>query len=649
MPGNLMSWYSSIFNFTGVKTIRIFAGMPGKWTNSISGSLLLLLSWTCLQAQDTAIGTAPVYPLGMQPTPRESYDTKWRYADGELTPFDDTLALDFHLYNPAFLQDLPHIYLGNLGQAMRPIVFDYEAVLGYYPGFDAFDNYWFSEDDLKYYRTRTPFTSLGYAFGQGNENLIKITHSQNINSRINLAVDYLRPVSQGQSQRQKAATHNMAATGWFQTKGWRYEALAGFIFNQTKNEENGGWSDPEALENDIYKNKRELVPIFLSNALNTWSQRNVRLQQHFYLGGKTDSTNTNDKSKGFLHIMEYDNRRFKYTDDGDVSAFYTNAFIDSTRTDDRTSHWMLSNTFAWEQQLPRLRYRAGVLYGGGKYFSQLNHQSLYDARIFAEVTGYTGSDSSAISYEADIEADYLGDLIIRGLVSLPVKDKWALEAALSAAMISSTDRDDFYFSNHFAWDNDFKKTTSIQASAVVKFLPWDLALTAESHTLSRYIYFNTINQPEQIDHTMQVVVGGAQLEKKWRHIGWKGYAWLQWSSDDAVQLPFFVTRQSIFYKGGFIKGLVKANLGFDVWYHTPYFADAWNPATATFHRQDAEKSKTYPTLDVFFDIQIKRARLFFVMQHVNQGLFKPNGYYLAPGYAAQDRAFKMGVSWQFYD
>ena len=53
-------------------------------------------------------------------------------------------------------------------------------------------------------------------------------------------------------------------------------------------------------------------------------------------------------------------------------------------------------------------------------------------------------------------------------------------------------------------------------------------------------------------------------------------------------------------------------------------------------------------MDLFFEIFIKRARLFFMMEHINQGMFAQKGYFVAPNIGAQDRAFKLGVTWQFY-
>ncbi|MCB0503034.1 MAG: hypothetical protein KDD32_10130, partial [Bacteroidetes bacterium] len=95
--------------------------------------------------------------------------------------------------------------------------------------------------------------------------------------------------------------------------------------------------------------------------------------------------------------------------------------------------------------------------------------------------------------------------------------------------------------------------------------------------------------------------------------------------------------------------LLTAHLGFDITYYTKYLADAYNPAITSFHRQQSEVLKFYPVMDAYFEIFIKRARIFFLMQHVNQGMFKQKGYYVAPDYGAQDRAIKVGVSWQFYD
>jgi outer membrane receptor protein involved in Fe transport len=64
--------------------------------------------------------------------------------------------------------------------------------------------------------------------------------------------------------------------------------------------------------------------------------------------------------------------------------------------------------------------------------------------------------------------------------------------------------------------------------------------------------------------------------------------------------------------------------------------------------QPSEKLKYYPILDIFFNLQVKRTRLFFMMQHVNAGLIW-DGYYATDAYPMPGRIFRGGVSWQFYD
>ena len=60
------------------------------------------------------------------------------------------------------------------------------------------------------------------------------------------------------------------------------------------------------------------------------------------------------------------------------------------------------------------------------------------------------------------------------------------------------------------------------------------------------------------------------------------------------------------------------------------------------------KYGNYPFIDFFINTKIKAVRAFFKIDHLNSGWIG-NKYQMTPNYPMNDRAFKLGISWRFYD
>ena len=88
-------------------------------------------------------------------------------------------------------------------------------------------------------------------------------------------------------------------------------------------------------------------------------------------------------------------------------------------------------------------------------------------------------------------------------------------------------------------------------------------------------------------------------------------------------------------------------MGLDVSFFTSYYANAYMPALGLYYLQNEKKIGNYPFIDFFFNMKIKRARIFFKTEHVNSGFM--GAYYLAPHIPAPDRCIKLGINWAFYD
>ena len=83
--------------------------------------------------------------------------------------------------------------------------------------------------------------------------------------------------------------------------------------------------------------------------------------------------------------------------------------------------------------------------------------------------------------------------------------------------------------------------------------------------------------------------------------------------------------------------------------HTKWYAPAYNPVLGVFHRQDEEQYGNCPYIDVFLNIQWKRACIFIKVENIGMGW--PNDradYFSAHHYINTQRAIKMGIFWPFY-
>jgi hypothetical protein len=119
-----------------------------------------------------------------------------------------------------------------------------------------------------------------------------------------------------------------------------------------------------------------------------------------------------------------------------------------------------------------------------------------------------------------------------------------------------------------------------------------------------------------------------------------------------LSLPVFAVFNSTFLKHMFnfraTGGKLLTMIGFDLFYNSAYYADAYMPPLASFYRQHEKKLGNYPFVDVSLIAQLKRLRFFLKMEHINSGWIDRN-YFSVLHYPRNERSFKFGLSWTFYD
>lgn len=209
-----------------------------------------------------------------------------------------------------------------------------------------------------------------------------------------------------------------------------------------------------------------------------------------------------------------------------------------------------------------------------------------------------------------------------------------------------------WFGHYFNWENDFKKTRSLQIEATYELPKLKLELSARTQVFDQLIVWNTVSQPTQLN--TELSVSQFVLKKGFRFLrklNFEHTSAVQISSSDFIHLPTYWTFNSLYYQGYLFGGAALAKIGVDIHYHTNYFANGYNPATGQFFLQDQQELEFYPVVDAYINVKVQRVRLFLSMQHLNQGWMPGfnNGYFETVHHPMQDRALKFGVKWMFFD
>ncbi len=112
-------------------------------------------------------------------------------------------------------------------------------------------------------------------------------------------------------------------------------------------------------------------------------------------------------------------------------------------------------------------------------------------------------------------------------------------------------------------------------------------------------------------------------------------------------LPNHVLIGSLFYQTNIKKSML-LQIGFTANYFSEYDGYGYMPALNSFYLKPGYTSGNYPFIDFFINARVKPVRFFLKIDHLNQGL-TGTGYNMAPGYLQNDRAFKFGLNWLFFD
>ena len=577
----------------------------------------------------------------------------------------DTTLFFFHNYLPFNKKSISTTFTGNNGGAYLSNDFfkrNYNSDFYFIRSFDA---YWLTPSQITYFNTTTPYSVLDYSQSENrlthNETRFNVLMTQNVNKNLNLEFIYDQTRSQGQYQNQTNKYHNIGIVESYISNN--FVSHSNIIFNRFQGQENGGIDSVQPLNSTT---KTDNYTTQITDKAYNYLQNNTIFSVNEYRLGKTiaaDSINKKEKfipRVGFIHQIEFSGNKRKFTKQ-DPKQFFKNIYSDSTKTNDSTKYSRLTNIFQIKfYEAPDRKYTFGkrayigndqLWYRFSKangYFPDKQSNTFVGGGIFRNEGRFWQWEANGRIYITGYRA---GQTELNGFINKPVKigrDTTSLRIEGSLRTMVPDYYDQYYYSNHYQWQNNFSNITDMTIRSSIQSQEYHTTLGVNYSLIGNYIYNNTNAMPTQA--SSELLILSAYLNKDFQSDHWLIRTQIlaqKASNKNYIHLPDFAGFLSINYLTLWSK-VMHTQLGIDARYNTSFYADAYEPATARFYQQNSQKIGNYPFIDLHVNLKLKRTRFFFILMNAASGLVGEN-YYVAPNYPYYQRTFRIGVAWSFYN
>jgi len=622
----------------------------------------------------------------------------WTISDplGDRTETEiDTSFVNYHLHAVPTSQSLAWTTTGNYGSPGQDQVFFNRENYSDFFFEDAIAAWLHSVDSHVFYNTRIPMTLVSHTTGgnkYSNQDRTMVTFSGNVNKRLQIGANMDYIYSKGSYDRQADKNFLWNLGGSY--TGDRYEVQTFFNRYAYTTQENGGITDdryithPADVQGGETRVDNKSIPVHLSSSESSLGGTeffmNHRYKVGFYRYVRDSITDTIVSKHyvpvtSFIWSLDYKDGRHRFTNKSasDDASFFKNTYLSLAGTADTTSYMSLTNTVG----IAMLEgFNKWAKFGFSAYaYHQLYRQTMFTPteesaeaaaeglspvpatipRRSTENRFYAGAhlsktQGSLLHYNATAEFGVAGgvegDMNIDGDIDTQFKMLGDTVTVRGYGRFSNESPSSMLFqlaTNHFIWDNDFSKIKRFRVGGELDLPFSGTNINVGYETLKDYIYFNNDNVPTQHSDMISVLSATLRQELSFRAFHWDNEVTYQVSSNQSViPLPKLALYSNL-YLQFMVAKVMHVQLGVDANYYTSFYAQAYNPATMTFHTQDEMKCGNFLYMNAYANFRLKKARFFVLYTHANGKLFGGDNYFSSPHYPLNPRRLQVGVSVDF--
>lgn len=383
-----------------------------------------------------------------------------------------------------------------------------------------------------------------------------------------------------------------------------------------------------------------------------------------------------------IHTFKFDHDNRRYIDNGNQAGFYIHDFFpDVDKINDRSQYLSLDNTLGLEMQEGFKKWvKTGMRLFGKHQLTRFGIPEL-DGQIKSTTINYVTLGAQMMREKGNFfHYNLLGELRTTGIdwgefnVEGNIKFTFPVRQNSIALIVDGYVRNEepSYFYRHYHsssawWDNDLNKIfrSRVQGTFLWKKTKLKVSFeTIQNHTFfqehqdwSEFSSFNpgdfskvrygvSVSQSSQNIQLLQI---GLCQDLKFGPLVWENELTYQQSSDlQALPLPFFNGWSNLYFHFDVAK-VLRTDIGADLVYFTKYAAPAYSPMLGVYAVQDQshiQKTGNYPWVNIYANFHLKNCRFYLMVSHIN---CSSGHYFLTPHYPTNQRTFRFGISWNFFN
>ena len=552
----------------------------------------------------------------------------------------------------------------NIGQTFNRLTYDFDKI-NRVPdiGFTAKQFSFNTIRDINYYEVPTPTSEIMFLTTLEQGRFLDSFFTLNFSRRLNVSIAYTGLRSLGKFRSALVSQGNFRTTFHYETKNNQYHVRGHIATQDILNEESGGLT-PESLlafiDNDPNFSDRARLDVNLEETENSLKASRVYLEQDYQLLTSKDSANQKDFTNLKVgHVLVSNKKAYEFSQNSPSNFIGTTNFSGNIKDD--VNYTFLKNQFFLEFNskyvLGTFKAKSSIMSYSYGYDKIINQTSNINTRKLK---------GSAISFGADWKAkvskfqlDATGEITpgsarlagtnLQGNLSYKKDSLFDIKASV----LLNSKSPNFNYLLHqsiydaYNWKNDFEniRTQNLGFQIDSRWLNAVVNLT----NIENYTYFGEDNKPQQYSENVTYLKVKASREFTYKKFALENTVMYQnVSGGSAVfRVPELIARNTLYYSDYWFKGKpMQVQIGATLNYFSAYKANAYNPLLSEFTLQNTEEIG-FPSVDIFFNAQIRRTRIFFRVDNALSD-FGTRNYFSAPNYPYRDFTIRFGLVWNWF-
>lgn len=531
-------------------------------------------------------------------------------------------------------------------------------------------------EDISYYNVATPMTELFFKTTLERGQLLDAVLTFNTSPRLNISIAYKGFRSLGKFRENEMTSGNFRTTANYRTRNGFYRMRVHYTSQDIEGQEYGGLLNKEEQfeSGDPDFDDRSRLDVRFSDVTNRVNGKRYFLDHQVrLLGGARDSLSRGG-SLSLGHQFTYESKYYQYRQGENTTEYFGDLIFQPVDDKAFTKTYFNQLRLELENRILGSLQAKVSLFNYSYYFTSIiqSPQTTIPNRLTGEelVGGAEWKkDFGAFRVKANGGIGLSGDLtgsFLDASIDVPIGEKHMFTAGIHHAARKPDFNFLLYQSDYlnYNWDNSATFENEQVQSLFARFNSntWGV-LEGQLSSVENYSFFRSTADEEAIEageersfiRPFQESGRINQLRIKYE----KEFKWRKWAlnntilyqqvdqPDNILNVPSLITRNTLYFSSDVFKKAMFIQTGITFKYFTSYYMDGYNPLMAEFYVQDREELGNFPLMDFFINARVRKARIYFKLEHFNSG-FSENRFYAAPDYPYRDFVIRFGLVWNFF-